>query len=129
MMLVDEGKVNLDDPVEKYLPEFKGQMVVAEKDAEHVLLQKPKHPITVTNVLTHTSGLPFKSAIEKPTLDMLPLRDAVRSYAMTPLQFEPGTQVPVLATPASTRRGASSRWSAACPTRSSCRSGCSSRWA
>ena len=27
MMLVDEGKVNLDDPVEKYLPEFKGQMV------------------------------------------------------------------------------------------------------
>ena len=28
MMLVDEGKVNVDDPVEKYLPEFKGQMVV-----------------------------------------------------------------------------------------------------
>jgi CubicO group peptidase (beta-lactamase class C family) len=31
MMLVDEGKVNLDDPVQKYLPEFKGQMLVAEK--------------------------------------------------------------------------------------------------
>ncbi len=29
MMLVDEGKVSLDDPVEKYLPEFKGQMVIA----------------------------------------------------------------------------------------------------
>src|SRR3954466_11446009 len=38
MMLVDEGKVNVDDPVEKYLPEFKGQMVISEKDAEHVLL-------------------------------------------------------------------------------------------
>src|SRR5262249_36641113 len=38
MILVDEGKVNIDDPVEKYLPEFKGQMVVAEKDADHVLL-------------------------------------------------------------------------------------------
>ena len=32
MMLVDEGKVKVDDPVEKYLPEFKGQMVIAERD-------------------------------------------------------------------------------------------------
>jgi CubicO group peptidase (beta-lactamase class C family) len=37
------------------------------------------------------SGLPFKSAIEEPTLDGLPLAAAVRSYAMTPLQTEPGT--------------------------------------
>lgn len=88
MMLVDEGKVSLDDPVEKYLPEFKGQMVVAEKDGEHVLLKKPKHPITVRNVLSHTSGLPFKSAVEHPTLDMLPLRTAVLSYAAQPLDFE-----------------------------------------
>jgi CubicO group peptidase (beta-lactamase class C family) len=92
MMLVDEGKVSLDDPVEKYLPEFKGQMVVAEKDGEHVLLKKPKHPITVRNVLSHTSGLPFKSAVEHPTLDMLPLRTAVLSYAAQPLDFEPDTK-------------------------------------
>ena len=39
MMLVDEGKVKLDDPVEKYLPEFKGQWLKAEEDAEHLLLQ------------------------------------------------------------------------------------------
>ena len=45
MMLVDEGKLSLDDAVEKYLPEFKGQMVIAEKDGEHVLLKKPTHPI------------------------------------------------------------------------------------
>src|SRR5262249_15599102 len=37
MMLVDEGKVSLGDAVEKYLPEFKGQMLVVEGDAEHVL--------------------------------------------------------------------------------------------
>ena len=36
--------------------------------------------------------MPFKSAMEEPTLDVLPLRDAVRSYAMTPLQFEPGSK-------------------------------------
>jgi CubicO group peptidase (beta-lactamase class C family) len=92
MMLLDEGKIALDDPVEKYLPEFRGQMVVAEKDNEHTLLRKPRHPITIREVLSHMSGLPFKSAIEEPTLDGLPLAAAVRSYAMTPLQTEPGTR-------------------------------------
>jgi len=92
MMLVDEGKAKLDDPVEKYLPEFKGQMVVVERDKEHVLLRKPKHPITVRNVLSHTSGLPFASPIEKPTLDLFPLECRVRSYAMLPLEFEPDSK-------------------------------------
>lgn len=91
MMLVDEGKITLDDPVEKYLPEFRGQMVIVEKDNDHVLLRKPSHPITIREVLSHMSGLPFRSAIEEPTLDALPLAAAVRSYAMTPLQTEPGT--------------------------------------
>lgn len=92
MMLVDEGKVNVDYPVEKYLPEFKGQMVVAEKDDDHILLRRPVHPITVKNILSHTSGLPFKSAIEEPTLDLFPLSLRVRSYAMTPLEFEPDSK-------------------------------------
>jgi len=90
MMLVDEGKVSLDDPVENYLPEFKGQMVIAEKDDDHVLLKRPDHPITIREVLSHVSGLPFKSAMEEPTLDALPLRLAVRSYAAAPLATEPG---------------------------------------
>ena len=66
-------------------------MVVAETDDAHTLLRKPAHPITVREVLSHVSGLPFQSALEKPTLDGLPLEAAVRSYAMTPLQTEPGT--------------------------------------
>jgi CubicO group peptidase (beta-lactamase class C family) len=89
MVLVDEGKVKLDDPVEKYLPEFKKQWLAADQDNDHLLLKKPSHPITVRNVLSHTSGLPFKSALEEPTLDLLPLAVAVRSYAMTPLDFDP----------------------------------------
>ncbi len=92
MMLADEGKVNVEDPVEKYLPEFRGQMLVVEKDAEHILLRRPGHPITVKNVLSHTSGLPFKSALEEPTLDLFPLVARVRSYAMTPLEFEPDSK-------------------------------------
>ncbi len=89
MILVDEKKVNVDDPVEKYLPEFKGQMVIAEKDEAHMLLKKPVHPIRVRDVLSHTSGLPFKSAIEVPTLDLFPLATRVRSYAAEPLLHEP----------------------------------------
>ncbi len=92
MMLVDDGKVSLDDPVEKHLPEFKGQMVVSERDDQHVLLVKPRRPITVRDVLSHTSGLPFSTPIEKPTLDLFPLACRVRSYAMSPLAFEPGAK-------------------------------------
>ncbi len=90
MMLVDEGKINVEDPVEKYLPEFKGQMLAVERDAQHVLLRKPGHPVKVREILSHTSGLPFKSPLEEPTLDRLRLRDAVRSYTLVPLEFEPG---------------------------------------
>jgi CubicO group peptidase (beta-lactamase class C family) len=92
MMLVDEGKIRLDDPVTKYLPEFRDQWLTVEQDKQHLLLRRPEHPVTVRNLLSHTSGLPFKSALEEPTLDLLPLRIAVRSYAMTPLLYEPGTK-------------------------------------
>jgi CubicO group peptidase (beta-lactamase class C family) len=92
MMLVDEGKVHLDDPIAKYLPEFNDQWLAVEQDKDHLLLKKPKHPVTVRNILSHTSGMPFSSAMEQPTLDGLALCDAVRSYAMTPLQTEPGTK-------------------------------------
>jgi CubicO group peptidase (beta-lactamase class C family) len=92
MMLVDEGKIGLDDSVEKYLPEFRGQMLGAQKSRDKANLKKPAHPIKVREILSHTSGLPFSTALEQPTLDRLSLRDAVRSYATTPLQYEPGTK-------------------------------------
>jgi CubicO group peptidase (beta-lactamase class C family) len=91
MLLVDEGKVKLDDPVEKYLPEFAGLWLTEEQDRQHLLLKRPKQRVTVRHILSHTSGMPFSSALERPTLDLLPLRVAAGSYAMTPLLFEPGT--------------------------------------
>ncbi|MBC7821225.1 MAG: beta-lactamase family protein, partial [Planctomycetaceae bacterium] len=66
MLLVDEGKVKLDDPIEKYLPEFKGMWVAVEKDADHVLLKHPSRLVTVRDVMSHTSGMPFKSDMEQP---------------------------------------------------------------
>lgn len=85
MMLLDEGKLKLDDPVEKYLPELK-DLIVAGPDKQ---IKKPQHPITIREILSHTSGMPFKSAQEHPTLDVLSLKDAVQSYAKTPLLFDP----------------------------------------
>lgn len=94
MILVDEGKVKLDDPVEKYVPEFK-DIWAPDKSAAaapgEVHLKRPRHPIMVREILSHTSGLPFSSAIEKPTLDLFPLEARVRSYTIAPLLFEPGT--------------------------------------
>ncbi|MDG3007238.1 serine hydrolase domain-containing protein [Paludisphaera mucosa] len=86
MILVDEGKVDVDAPVAKYLPEFADVKVAAEGGS----LKTPRHPILVREVLSHTSGLPFSSPMEKPTLDLFPLADRVRSYARLPLSFEPG---------------------------------------
>ena len=92
MMLVDKGEVDLEAPVESYLPEFKDQMIIVEQNAEHVLLKKPSHPITVKNVLSHTAGLRFSSPMEQPTLDGICLRDSVRSHAMLPLRWEPDSR-------------------------------------
>ncbi|HEX4610735.1 MAG TPA: serine hydrolase domain-containing protein, partial [Urbifossiella sp.] len=92
MILVDEGKVKLDDPVSAYLPEFNDVWVLAEKDKDKASLRRPARPITVRDLLRHTSGMPFASAAENPTLDALPLRAAVKTYAMTPLHSDPGTK-------------------------------------
>ena len=96
MMLADEGKVNVDDPVEKYLPEFKGQWLAAEQDKDHLLLKHPAHPIKVREILSHTSGLPFSTRLERTEdvyeVDVLSLREAIFAYALTPLNTEPGTK-------------------------------------
>jgi CubicO group peptidase (beta-lactamase class C family) len=89
MMLVDEGKVRLDDPVEKYLPEFHGQKVKASKDSAELVAVS--HPILVREILSHTSGLPFKSSAQPGALDTLSLKDQVLSFAAEPLMFQPGT--------------------------------------
>ena len=105
MMLVDEGKISLDDPLEKYLPEFKGQMASSALNGDPisaqgstsgpaqkatVRLEPLQHPITIREILSHTSGLPFSSKLEAGALDRLPLKTAVESYADEPLQSQPG---------------------------------------
>lgn len=92
MILVDEGKLSPDDDVEKYLPAFKGQMLVAEKGAQP---KPPSRPIKIRDLLTHTSGLPsaypgeFASAYAKRNYT---LAETTAAIAKQPLQFEPGSK-------------------------------------
>ncbi len=88
MMLVDEGKVSLDDPVEKFLPEFKGQQIGAS-DEQHPA-HPPAHPITVREIMNHTSGMVL--ANEKTLKHTHVLKDDVAEYARWPLRQEPGTK-------------------------------------
>ncbi|MGI4787330.1 MAG: serine hydrolase domain-containing protein, partial [Janthinobacterium lividum] len=94
MMLVEEGRVRLDDPLENYLPMLKDPWVIEEQDSAHLLLRKADRPTTVRDTLRHTSGIgaALNPALEEPTLDRLSLEEAVRSYAAMPLEFQPGSQ-------------------------------------
>jgi CubicO group peptidase (beta-lactamase class C family) len=87
MMLVDEGKVSLDDPVEKFLPEFKGLMVVEDKDQPP---HPPKHPVTVREIMDHTSGL--IKASDKALKHPPTLQEFIAEIASHPLSQEPGTK-------------------------------------
>ena len=90
-LLADEGRLSLDDAVEKHLPEFAGQEL-AIVDGERTVLSKPSRAITVRDCLAHVSGLPFASRPEAGKIDVLTLREAALSYALTPLTAEPGTR-------------------------------------
>ena len=58
-ILVEEGKISLDDPVSKYLPEFATLWVkTSEKDGVRTLV-KAKNTLTVRMVMNHTGGFPF----------------------------------------------------------------------
>lgn len=91
MMLVDEGKVSLDDPVTKFIPQLDKWMVVVEKDADHVLLKPPVRPVTIRHLLSHTSGLTPSSELQKATgSDSTPLKARALCSVTGPLQWEPG---------------------------------------
>lgn len=91
MMLVDEGKVSLDDPVTKFIPQLNKWMVVAEKDDTHVLLKPLVRPVTIRHVLSHTSGLAGSSELQQVTgADSTPLKARALSSVTGPLQWQPG---------------------------------------
>lgn len=96
MILMEEGKLALNDPVEKHLPEFRSQWMIESQDAgKSRRLKRPSRPITIRDLLTHTSGMaapPPEGAKEILQRMDMPLKDAVALYSQQPLDFEPGTK-------------------------------------
>ncbi|MDO5554544.1 MAG: serine hydrolase domain-containing protein [Planctomycetia bacterium] len=91
MMLVDEGKVALDDPIEKYLPEMSALKVALVRQNGLQVLQTPESKPTVRQALSHQVGWPFQTEImEKFGSDCLPLQKELFVISRTPLNFQPG---------------------------------------
>ena len=88
LMLQDEGKLSVDDPVEKHLPEFKDQWLALSRSATNMTLVKPARPITVRDLLTHTSGL---GDVPLPRMHST-LAELAMAYSQVPLKFQPGSK-------------------------------------
>lgn len=102
MLLVEEGRIGLDDAIEKFLPQLGHRKVLKQGAASLADVEPAKSPITIRQLLTHTSGLSygifdpgtvlFKGYNDARVLNPLtPLRDMIDKLADLPLSYHPGT--------------------------------------
>ena len=105
MVLHDEGKFELNDAVEKYLPELGGMEVfVSQNDDGSWVTEPANHPMTIRELMSHTGGLlytpplsrgPVASAYAKAGINNLfnyTLEESIPALADIPLGYQPGTQ-------------------------------------
>ena len=86
MMLHEEGKFKLNDPVYKYIPEFKNLTVKKRKKTKPV-----KNHIKVVDLLRHSAGLNFRGPEDYRKTINLTLEEYTKEAVKEPLKFEPGT--------------------------------------
>ena len=97
--LVEEGKISLDDPVSKYLPEFATLWINGGESNGVRKLIKAKNVLTVRMCLNHTGGFPFEICAKQGNIKGggwsggAPLRQTAAIAAASPILFEPGTKV------------------------------------
>ena len=89
MMLVEEGKLSLDDEVTKYLPKYKNPVVITKfNDADASYETRPaRRPITIRHLLTHTSGMGY--GFGNPMLTKI-MQKTGKTELELPLLFDPG---------------------------------------
>lgn len=106
MMLADDGKLSIDDPVSKYIPAFADIKVGIDNSDEagqpQLKLVPPKHPITIKDLLRHTSGIIYgfynegivQKLYARPELYQGDFDNAefAERIAKLPLAYQPGTR-------------------------------------
>jgi CubicO group peptidase (beta-lactamase class C family) len=102
MMLVEEGRVALDEPVHKYIPEWKNLGVFQAGTAPAFLTRPPSRPMLIVDLLRHTSGLTYgfqqRSNVDAAYREMKigevvkagTLQSMIDDLAKIPLEFSPG---------------------------------------
>ncbi len=103
MMLLEEGRFNLFDPVSKYIPAFAKTKVCVGSGVMGLQLVDQQPPMNIQHLLTHTSGLSYGSFFDSPVDDLYrcvdkgpfdrtaPLENLIEQLAALPLVFQPGT--------------------------------------
>ena len=99
LTLFEEGKFKLTDPISKYLPEFKDMKVCTGGSADEPKLVDAKRPITIKQLFTHTSGIPYDFTAIEPVITMHQrsdifnapsLKEFSERLARLPLVHQPG---------------------------------------
>jgi CubicO group peptidase (beta-lactamase class C family) len=103
MMLVEEGLVALDDPVHKFIPEWRDLSVYAGGALGAFRTERPQRPMLMVDVLRHTTGLTygfqFRTNVDAAYRSLglgefhgkLSLDETIKALATVPLEFSPGT--------------------------------------
>ena len=102
MMLVEEGRVALDEPVHKYIPEWKDLGVFQAGNAPAFLTKPPTRPMLIVDLLRHTSGLTYgfqqRSNVDAAYREIKigevatagTLQSMIENLSKIPLEFSPG---------------------------------------
>jgi|TARA_B110000914_G_scaffold143660_1_gene125756 CubicO group peptidase (beta-lactamase class C family) len=86
MMLYEEGKFQLDDPVYKYIPEFKNLTIKKRKKIKPL-----KNDVKIIDLLRHSAGFNFKGPEDYRKVINMSLEEYTKDAVKTPLKFEPGS--------------------------------------
>jgi len=101
MILYEDGRFNMTDPVSKFLPEFAEQKLLVVKENGETELVAPKTPVTMRHLLTHTAGMSYGWTPDNPVdvqygeaklFENKTLPEFTKALANIPLRFEPGTR-------------------------------------
>ena len=100
MMLYEEGRFQLDDPVSETIESWREMQVFSAGDADQYATAKLDAPLTIKHLLTHTSGLTYGFSGDHPVDELCrrantnagTLEEMVQKLAKIPLKFQPGTR-------------------------------------